>query len=296
MIGELGGLIALIVALLVIDLVFFARGGEPSFRKAAVWSIGWFVLSHAIAPLILALEGSTAAIDYTTVYLIERSLSLDNVFVFLLLFAYFQVPEDRRPGLLFIGIVGALVLRGLAILGGTALIEQFHFVLYLLGATLIVLAWRIWKGIGEQTDVENSLPVRMARRVKKDASPLTLAVISMIIADIAFAVDSIPAAFAITDDAFVIWTANAFALLGLRALFVLVDQLVQRFRYLSQTIAAVLAIIGVKLLIEDIVHIGAAVSLAIVGLCFTVGIAASVWAERRDEAQGAGSSADSMSG
>ena len=139
------------------------------------------------------------------------------------------------------------MLRGLAILGGTALIEQFHCVLYLLGATLIVLAWRIWQGVGEQTDVENSLPVRMARRVKKDASPLILAVISMVIADIAFAVDSIPAAFAITDDAFVIWTANAFALLGLRALFVLVDQLVQRFRYLSQTIAAVLAIIGVKL-------------------------------------------------
>jgi tellurite resistance protein TerC len=293
---ELGVLIALIVGLLLVDLVFFARGRQPGFREAVVWSIGWFVLSLLVAPAILALEGSTAAIDYTTVYLIERSLSLDNLFVFLLLFAYFQVPQERRPQLLFIGIALALVLRGLAILGGVALIERFHFVIYILGVTLLVLAWRIFQGIEEHAEPESSLAVRLARRIKSDASPLTLAVLSMVFADIAFAVDSIPAAFAITTDAFVIWTANAFALLGLRALFVLVEGLVRRFRYLSQTIAVVLGVIAVKLLIEDFVHVGPVVSLLIVAFCFTVGIVASLLADRRDAAQEPRPSADPMRG
>jgi len=291
---ELAGLIGVIIALLALDLFFFARGRQPSFREAGIWSIGWLVLSLAVAPLMLALEGSTAAIDYTTVYLIERSLSLDNLFVFLLLFAYFQVPEERRPNLLFIGIVLALVLRGLAILGGTALIEQFHFVIYVLGVTLLVLAWRIFQGIEEHSDPESSAAVRLARRIKSDASPMTLAVLSMVFADIAFAVDSIPAAFAITTDAFVIWAANAFALLGLRALFVLVEGLVKRFRYLSQTIAVVLALVAVKLLIEDLVKIGPLVSLAIVAVAFAVGIWASIAADRREAAQESGAAADSM--
>ena len=134
---------ALVVALLFflwLDLHFFARGREPSFREGAIWSIGWLVVSLLAAVLLLALDGSERAIEYTTVYLIERSLSLDNLFVFLLLFAYFGTPVELRARLLFFGIVFALVLRGLAILGGVALIEQFHFVLYVLGALLVLLA------------------------------------------------------------------------------------------------------------------------------------------------------------
>src|SRR4051794_25130843 len=234
-----------------------------------------------MAPLVLLVEDGPTAVDYTTVYLIERSLSLDNLFVFLLLFAYFRVPRGRRPGLLFWGIVLALVLRGAAILGGTALIEQFRVVIYALGATLLVLAWRMFRGVDDHADRESSFPVRMARRIRKDASPITLALLSMVFADIAFAVDSIPAAFAITTDAFAIWMANAFALLGMRALFVLVEGLVERFRYLSQTIAVVLGIVAVKLLIEDVVKIGPAASLGIVVACFAVGIGASVAQDRR---------------
>jgi len=173
------------------------------------------------------------------------------------------------------------VLRGLAILGGTALIENFHFVIYVLGATLLVLAWRMLNGVDDHADPETSFPVRMARRIKSDASPITLALISMVVADIAFAVDSIPAAFAITTDAFAIWMANAFALLGMRALFVLVEGLIERFRYLSQTIAIVLGVVAVKLLIEDFVKIGPVVSLGIVAACFAVGIAASLAQDRR---------------
>jgi tellurite resistance protein TerC len=278
---QLGALIAIVVGLLLVDLIFFARRPDPSFKQAVWWSIGWFVLSLAVAPLILLVEDGPAAIDYTTVYLIERSLSLDNLFVFLLLFAYFKVPQERRPQLLFWGIALALVLRGLAILGGTALIEQFHWVIYALGATLLVLAWRMFQGVEQHDDPESTFAVRLARRIKSDASPLTLALLSMVFADIAFAIDSIPAAFAITTDAFAIWAANAFALLGMSALFVLVAGLVERFRYLSQTISIVLGIVAVKLLIEDWVKIGPVVSLAIVAIAFAVGITASLVQDRR---------------
>src|SRR4051812_23716976 len=128
MLLTLAALVAVVVALLLVDLLLFARRREPTFREAAAWSAGWFVLSLAVAPLILLLEDGAAALDYTTVYLVERSLSLDNLFVFLLLFAYFRVPAARRATLLFWGIVLALGLRGAAILAGTALIDRFHVV------------------------------------------------------------------------------------------------------------------------------------------------------------------------
>ena len=249
---------------------------------------------------MLVLEGGESAVVYTTVYLIERSLSLDNLFVFLLLFAYFGVPYERRPRLLFWGIVAALALRGAFILGGTALIEQFHVVIYLLGAALLVLAYRIFQGVSENVDPDRNLMVRLVRRVypvtgefheghwfvrrdgRRYATPLFLCLAAVVFADIAFAIDSIPAAFAITRDPLLIWMGNVFALLGLRALFVLVESLVARFRYLDETIAIVLALVGVKLLIEDLVKIGPVVSLAIIAVAFTIGIVASVIADRRD--------------
>src|SRR3712207_3597519 len=143
-------LVAALLFFLWLDLHFFARGREPSFREGLNWSIGWLVLSLLVALLVFALDDSRSAIDYTTVYLIERSLSLDNLFVFLLLFTYFATPVELRARLLFFGIVFALVLRGLAILGGVALIEQFEWVLYILGATLIILAYRIFRGVDEE--------------------------------------------------------------------------------------------------------------------------------------------------
>ena len=276
MLATLAALIAVVVALLLVDLLLFARHRQPTFREAALWSGGWFVLSLAVAPVFLLVRDGAAALDFTTVYLVERSLSLDNLFVFLMLFAYFQVPADSRAALLFWGILLALVLRGAAIVGGTELLDRFHAVIYVLGATLLVLAWRMFGGISEHADPDRTFAVRMARRIKRDATPTTLALLSLVFADIAFAIDSIPAAFAISEDALVIWAANAFALLGLRALFVLVEGLAARFRYLSQTIAVVLGIVAVKLLAEDFVKVGPAMSLGIVALAFAVGIIASV--------------------
>jgi tellurite resistance protein TerC len=299
-IALLGGLLVALFLFLWLDLHFFARGREPSFREAVIWSIGWLVLSLLATIPVLLLEGGEDAVSYTTVYLIERSLSLDNLFVFLLLFSYFGVPYERRPRLLFWGIVAALAMRGAFILAGTELIEQFHVVIYLLGATLIVLAYRIWRGVAENVDPDKNMMVRLVRRfypvtgefhggrwfVRRDgrrwATPLFLCLAAIVFADLAFAVDSIPAAFAITRDPLIIWMGNVFALLGLRALFVLVESLVARFRYLDETIAIVLGLVGVKLLIEDIVEIGPVVSLAFIAVAFTIGILLSIRADRRD--------------
>jgi tellurite resistance protein TerC len=300
--GPLPWLVLLVVTvvLLSVDLKLFARGREPTFREGVIWSIGWLVVALSVAPLVWVLSNSEDAITYTTVYFIERSLSLDNLFVFLLLFSYFGVPEQYRANLLFWGIVAALILRGLAILGGVALIEQFHFVIYILGALLLVLAWRILRGVEEGVDPDRNLIVRGVRKVfpvsgefhghhwfvridgNRHATPIFLCLAAIVAADIAFAVDSIPAAFAITRDSVLIWMGNIFALLGLRALFVLVEGLIRRFRYLDETIAVVLALVGVKLLIEEWVHIGPVASLAIVGISFAIGIVASLVADARD--------------
>jgi tellurite resistance protein TerC len=272
-----------LVVLLVIDLKLFARGREPSFREGVIWSIGWLVLSLVAALVIWPLEGATVATEYTTVYLIERSLSLDNLFVFLMLFAYFKIPQEKRARLLFWGIVGALMLRGVAILGGIKAIEAFHPVIYLLGVLLLVLAWRIWVQDDSDVDPERTPMVRVARKVLgKRGTPIVVCLVAIIMADIAFAIDSIPAAFGITRDPFTIWMGNVFALLGLRALFVLVEGLARRFRYLDETIAIVLAIVGVKLLIEDFVKIGPAPSLLIILAAFIVGMVLSVRADRRE--------------
>jgi tellurite resistance protein TerC len=300
--AEFAGLVVVLLALLWVDLHFFARGREASFAESVRWSLGWFVLGIAVTGVVLALNGSEDGVNYVTVYLIERSLSLDNLFVFILLFSYFGVPHEHRPRLLFWGIAAALALRGLAILGGTALIEEFHVVLYLLGVMLLVLAYRIFKGVGENVDPDRNLVVRGVRKIfpvtdgfregswfakengHRHVTPIFLCLTAIVAADLAFAVDSIPAAFAITRDPLIIWAGNVFALLGLRALFVLVEGLIKRFRYLDETIAVVLGIIGVKLLIEDWVHIGPVANLALVALAFAIGIAASLIGDRLDPA------------
>jgi TerC family integral membrane protein len=303
MVNELAPWAGLVVALVVflwLDLHFFARGREPAFREAIIWSVGWLMVSLLAALVVLAVNGSNDAVLYTSVYLIERSLSLDNLFVFLILFAYFGVAMERRPRLLFWGIVAALALRGVFILAGITLIEQFHFVVYLLGAALLVLAYRVFSGVDENVDPDRNPMVRLVRRFypvtddfreghwffrekgKRHVTPLFLCLVAIVFADLAFAIDSIPAAFAITRDPFLIWMGNVFALLGMRALFVLVEGLIARFRYLDETIAFVLGVVGVKLLVEDLVEVGPVASLAIIFLFFAIGIVASLVADRRD--------------
>jgi tellurite resistance protein TerC len=293
----------LIVTLLVflwLDLHFFARGREPSFRESAIWSVGWLLLALLAGVVLALLESPERGLVYTTVYLIERSLSLDNLFVFLLLFAYFGIPYENRPRLLFWGIIAALVLRGGFILVGVALIQQFHFVIYILGVALLFLAYRVLRGVEENVHPDRNLMVRLVRKFfpvtsafhddrwfvklqgRRYVTPVFLALTAVVFADLAFAIDSIPAAFAITRDSFLIWMGNVFALLGLRSLFVLVESLIARFRYLDQTIAIVLGLVGVKLLIEGVLTVSPEASLAVIAVAFTIGIVASIVADRRD--------------
>ncbi|MBA3422207.1 MAG: TerC/Alx family metal homeostasis membrane protein [Thermoleophilaceae bacterium] len=293
-------LAAALVVFLWLDLKLFARRREPRFREAAIWSLGWVGIALVAAGILWFAGGGEDALLYTTVYVIERSLSLDNLVVFLLLFSYFGVANRYRARLLFWGIAAALVLRGLAILGGVTLIEAFEPVLYVLGAALLWLAYRMFRGVAENVEPERNPLVRAVRRLypvateardgrwfvrvdgRRHVTPIFLCLVAIVFADLAFAIDSIPAAFAITRDAYLIWMGNVFALLGLRALFVLVDGLVRRFRYLDQTVAVVLAFVGVKLLIEGFAKIPPLPSLAVVAGLFAVGIAASLVADRRE--------------
>ena len=292
--------IVVVGALLLVDLLLFSRKREPTFRESVTWSLGWLVLGLLVTIPIALLSSSEDGVNYATVYLIERTLSLDNLVVFLLIFGYFAVPQRERGVLLFWGIVLALAMRGVAIVVGVELIERFHVVLYLLGVTLLFLAYRMWKGSATHVDPSHNPLVRMVRRIypvgeyqgshfwvrqsgTRTLTPLALALISVVAADIVFALDSVPAAFAITDDALVIWAANGFALLGLRALFVLVEELIRRFRYLNQTVAIVLGVVAVKLLIADLWKVPALVSLALVVGLFAGGIVLSILADRRDD-------------
>ncbi len=293
---EIVSLVAVIAVASFVDLRLFGRKGEPSFREAAWWSVGWLAVAGVAALVLWAERGSDDAILFTTVYLIERSLSIDNVFVFLLLFSYFAIEPRHRPRLIIIGIVFALILRGLAIVGGIELLDRFDFLIYVLAAGLLVLAIRIFRGLDDGIDVERNLMIRTARRIfpvdteRHDGSwfvrhegrlhttPIFLCFVGLVFTDIVFAIDSIPAAFAITRDSFIIWSANVFALLGLRALIVLVDRLIEKFQYLDQTIAVVLGAIGLKLILEEahVVEVDPVLSLAIVAAIFAVGITISV--------------------
>ena len=289
---------AAVVASLGIEMRLFAPGRAPSRGEAILWSVGWLLLAVAVA-VAVALTGGPVG-EWTTVYLIERSLSLDNVFLFSLLLAYFFVPSELRGRVLVIGIGGAILLRGVAIAGGVALIGSVEVVVYAFGVLLLYVAYRTFRGAADEVDPAGSRVMRLFRRVvpvtadfrgghlfiregdRLYGTPLLLVVVAIIAADIAFAVDSIPAAFAVTHDAVVIWTANAFALLGLGALLALVDTLVRSFRYLGKTIALILAFVGIKILTEDLVHISDLGSLAIIAGLLAGGVVVSVIADRVD--------------
>ena len=283
---------------LIVEFRLFAPAREPRRGEAIAWSIGWLALAAAAATAIALAGGPVGA--WTTVYLIERSLSLDNVFLFTLLLAYFAVPSELRGRVVIVGIVGALLLRGVAIVAGLALVEAAEAVVYVFGVLLLYVAYRAFRGTADDTDPAANPVLRLVRRavpttdgyrgrrlfVREDGrlhgTPLLLTIVAIIAADIAFAVDSIPAALVVTRDPVVIWTANAFALLGLGALLALVDILVRRFRYLGKTIALILTFVAIKILIADLVHVSDLASLAFIAVLLGGGIVASLVADRLD--------------
>ncbi|HEX5146844.1 MAG TPA: TerC/Alx family metal homeostasis membrane protein [Conexibacter sp.] len=293
-------LAAFVAVALLLDLR--AHGGRPMPVRAALgWSIAWTALGAAFALVVLVLDDGRAAGEYLAGFLIEKSLSLDNLFVFAILFAFFKVPDALRLKVLVYGIGGAIVLRTAFILAGAAALDAFHATTYVLGALLALTAVKLARQRDDELDPDRTLAMRALRRVvplsdgydgdrlltrdarsgRRLATPL-LAALAMVAAfDVMFAIDSIPAIFAITRETFVVFAADAFSLLGMVSLFFLLDGMLQRFRYLNVGLAAILGFVAAKLLLVDVWHPPTALSLGVVVAALGLAALASVVAERR---------------
>jgi tellurite resistance protein TerC len=261
-------LVAAVAAMLLVDLRF-AR--TDRFRDAAGWSVVWTAVGMAFGLLVLAAMGADAAGSYWAGFLTEKALSLDNVFVIAVLLGSFALPPALRARALTFGIAGALVLRTALIVAGIALLELFHPVLYVFGALLLFTGVKLALGGGGGPE-----PPRFAARLVPGRRPFVAALGAIAIADAIFAVDSVPAVLAITTDTFIVFAANAFALLGLRALYFLLDGLADRFAYLHYGLAALLVFIGAKMLLADVVHLSPAVTLPAIVAILAASIAASL--------------------
>ena len=275
--------IAFVAAALLVDLRVAGRG-TPSLRSAAAWSVGWIVIGVAFAGVLLVLDGGRAASEYLAGFAVEKSLSLDNLFVFAVLFGFFAVPADERRRVLVYGIAGAIALRALFIVVGVTALEAFHPTTYVLGALLGLTAWKIARGAtGDHIDPEKTLAMRALRRVfPRGLTPVRAAMVMVAAFDVMFAIDSIPAVLAITRDGFLVFAANAFSLLGMVSLFFVLDGLLGRFRFLHLGLAAILAYVAAKLLLVDVWHPPTGLSLAVVLGLIGAAALASVVAERRD--------------
>jgi tellurite resistance protein TerC len=311
--------VVLVVLLLALDLGVFHRSNRViRAREALLWTLFWVVLSLLFNGVIYfmyehhwlgigaeighKLTGSQAALQYFTGYVLEKSLSLDNIFVIAMIFSYFNVPLALQHRVLFWGIVGALIMRGLMILGGAALISRFHWMTYIFGAALILTAIKMLITRHDSIEPEKNLFVRLARRLfvvtdsyhdrhfmvsirgRRALTPLFIALVVIESTDVMFALDSIPAIFAVTRDPFIVFTSNIFAILGLRSLYFALAAIMHRFRYIKMSLVFVLAYVGVKMLLANHHPIPTGVSLAIIGGIIFVGAAASIYAGKRDTA------------
>ena len=244
---------ALVIAMLAIDLVVFARDHTPPVREAAAWSVAWLAVAAGFGALFWAWQGGEAGGQFFAGYLLERTLSLDNVFVFAVIMAYFAVPAAVQPKVLSWGIALALVLRLVLILAGAALLASFHATFYVFGALLLFTAWKLVRREGQDAPPDRNRSLRLLPR-RLRAKPLVVVFVVVATTDLVFAVDSIPAIFAVTSEPFVVFAANAFAMLGLRALYFLLAGMMDRFVYLSHGLALILVFIGTKMLLIDVWH------------------------------------------
>jgi tellurite resistance protein TerC len=297
------GFIALIVALLAFDLGVVTKGAKViSGREALARCAGYFVVAMTFCAGILYFEGSGKALEFLTGYLIEYSLSIDNIFVIVLIFSHFAVPPQYQHRVLFWGILGAVVMRGALILAGTTLVREFHWIMYLFGIFLVFSGIRMLRAVDEEPDMENNRVVRLVRSrfrmtetyeadrffVLRDGvrmmTPLFLVLILIEVTDLVFAVDSIPAVFAVTTDPFIVWTSNVFAILGLRALYFGLASVIHRFHYLKYGLSLVLIAIGTKMLIMDVYKMPTALALGITATLIGGSMLVSVLKTRGEEA------------
>jgi tellurite resistance protein TerC len=291
-----------IVVMLALDLFLENRQGDDanhqSIRASATWSVVWTLVALAFGVIYLVWRGSEHASEYFTGFVLERSLSLDNLFVFAMLFGYFAVPQKSQRKVLFFGIVGAIVLRAIFILAGGALLEAFHWTLYLFGALLVVTGIRMATHDSSEIHPDRNPVLRFVRRIvpmtddydgerifthrdgKRMATPLFAALVLVATFDVIFAVDSIPAIFGVTRDTFTVFAANAFSLLGMMSLYFLLAGMADRFEYLHVGLAFVLVFIGIKMLITDIWHVPILLSLGVIVGALAVAIGVSLHKER----------------
>ncbi|WP_223641633.1 TerC/Alx family metal homeostasis membrane protein [Corallococcus sp. EGB] len=291
---------ALLLALLVVDLLAH-RGGRGQSRRAAIlWSLAWVGLGLAFCGFVWVTLGSDKGHEYLAAWLIEKSLSLDNVFVFLVIFRSLSVPQRYQHEVLFLGIFGALVFRALFIFVGAAALQRWGWVSYVFGAILLVTAWRVLReDPSKQEDsrvvgwLAERLPVAdqvegprflVKHRGRRMATPLLVALVGLEVTDILFAVDSVPAAFSVTTDTFILYSSNAFAILGLRALYLVIAGAVGQLKYLHYGLAGVLAFAGAKMVAETWVHLPPLLSVAIIVVMIGAAVGASL-AHRRSVRQ-----------
>ena len=297
--------IGAVLGMLVLDLgVFHRKAHTVSVREAATWSAVWVALSLAFAVLVYVWQGPDKGLEFITGYLIEKSLAVDNIFVFVLVFSFFATPQVYQHRVLFWGVIGALVMRGVMIYLGATLIEQFGWILYVFGGLLLLTGVRmLFQKHDADIDLNQNPAVRLARRlfrVSDDydgqkfftvkngvrmATPLFLVLIFIEATDLVFAVDSIPAVFAITTDPFIVFTSNVLAILGLRSMYFLLANVVHRFIYLKTGLSFILVFIGVKMLLLDVFKIPTAVSLGVVMGILTASVVLSLIKTGRGRAQ-----------
>jgi tellurite resistance protein TerC len=285
--------VAFVVAALFVDFVVLKKQGAQAVgvKEALNWSLIWIALSFIFNGLfwwaVKDTTGSTAianekSLEFLTGYLIEKSLAVDNIFVFLMIFTYFAVPPEYQKRVLMIGILGAIVLRTVMILIGGWLLSQFHWILYVFGAFLVLTGVKMWWAAGKEPALDDNPALKLLRRLmpvskhydgekfftiengKRIATPLLMVIALVGVTDVIFAVDSIPAIFAITRDPFIVLTSNVFAILGLRAMFFLLQAVASKFHLLNYGLAVILVFIGTKMMLIDIFNIPVAVSLGVV--------------------------------
>ncbi len=303
-------LVGVIVVLLVADLLIVHRRPHAiGFREAAIESLVWIALGLSFTVVVAVAWGGGAAGEYLAGYAIEKSLSIDNVFVWAVLLSYFAVPAEYQFRVLFWGVFGALILRAAFIFGGVALLEQFEWVLYIFGAFLVVTAVRIARHKETEVHPEHNPVLRIIRKVVPStteydgqklftrrtgallATPLFVVLVLIETTDVVFAVDSVPAILAVSRETFLVFASNAFAILGLRALYFLLAGMADRFRYLHIGLGVILGFVGLKMLFADLFHVPIVISLAFIFLALAITVLASLHVERR-EATAEGTTAD----
>ncbi|HLP74562.1 MAG TPA: TerC family protein [Bacteroidales bacterium] len=295
------GFNAFILVMLAVDLgVFHKKAHEVKLKEALTWSAIWIIIALIFNIFIWYQFGKTKAVEYLTGYIIEKSLSIDNIFVFVLIFKAFNVPSTYQHKVLFWGVTGALLMRAVFIFAGVSLIERFHWIIYLFGIFLIYTGIKIARDEGTRIEIENNRVLKLVRRIipftneyhgpkffiKKEktfATPLLLVLVLVEVTDLIFAVDSIPAILAVTNDPFIVYTSNVFAIMGLRSLYFALAGSLKYFIYLHYGLAAILVFVGVKMIISGFFKMNPFISLVIIAVILAVSITASIIRTRKDK-------------